>query len=373
MRRWTTIAAMAGASLVLLAAPAAAQEADAGAADEAAQPATKSGRNFSFVGMPIPISDPAVGNGLALVGAAFYRAGGAARPWTTGVGALYTDTESYAVFAGQKAYLARDRVRLTAGAGKGTFNLDFFGIGQAAGGRGRSIPIVQKGQGGIAEVLVQVAPHIFVGPHYRLIDLKTSINLAELPFPDLQIPEVELRSRSSSLGLSGEYDTRDSEFQPTRGYYGTALWLHADKALGSDFNYDRVELKLAGYHRLDPKSILAWRGSTCWAGDRAPFYDICNFGSQNDLRGYVNGQYRDHAMYAVQAEYRRHLFWRVGGVAFAGVGGVAPSFDKMSKLLPAAGVGVRFLASRKYGVNATIDYAWGEDSQALYFSIGEAF
>jgi outer membrane protein assembly factor BamA len=379
MRQFMAVAAFAltfEAAVPVAAQEGAAQEgaAEEGAAQEAdAAPAQASGRNFSFVIMPIPVSDPSIGNGLALASAAFYRAGGASRPWTTAVGALYTDTESYAAFAGQKAYLAGDRVRVTAGVGAGVFNVDFYGIGQAAGGRGRSIPIEQKGEGGLAEVLVRVAPNLYVGPRYRLIDLRTSINLAELPFPDLQIPEIELRSRSSALGLSGEYDTRDSEFQPSKGLYGSAQWLHADEAFGSDFNYDRVEIKLAGYHRLEAKSVLAWRGSTCWAGSRAPFYDICNFGSQNDLRGYVSGQYRDHAMYAMQAEYRRHLFWRFGAVAFAGVGGVAPSFDEMSKLLPAAGLGLRIQASKKYGVNAAIDYAWGDDSQALYFSIGEAF
>lgn len=79
-------------------------------------------------------------------------------------------------------------------------------------------------------------------------------------------------------------------------------------------------------------------------------------------------------MYAVQAEYRRHLFWRLSAVAFAGVGEVAESFNKTSTnhLLP-AGVGLRFQASKKYNVNAGVDYAVGKHSGAFYFRIGEAF
>lgn len=41
--------------------------------------------------------------------------------------------------------------------------------------------------------------------------------------------------------------------------------------------------------------------------------------------------------------------------------------------LRAGGVGLRFRVSRKYPVNVSVDYALGRDSNALYFSIGEAF
>ncbi|WP_312145903.1 hypothetical protein [Brevundimonas sp.] len=61
-------------------------------------------------------------------------------------------------------------------------------------------------------------------------------------------------------------------------------------------------------------------------------------------------------------------------VAFAGVGGVGSNFgDITDELLPSAGVGLRYEASRKYGVNIGIDYAVGDESSAFYFRIGEAF
>lgn len=356
------------AGLVLTAAPLAAGAQDVPAND-------KKGLRPSFVVAPIPISDPAIGNGLALAAMVLYTPGGSERPWTTATGGLYTDTKSWAAFVGQKAYLADDRFRVTAGGGGGVFNVDFYGIGPGAGDRGRSIPIEQKAAGGLAEALIRVAPHVYAGLEYRLIDMRTTIKIDDLPFSDLDIPDIELRSKSSALGLAGEYDTRDSEYQPTRGLYGTGMWLQADEAFGGDFDYHRAEFALNGYRAMGDEATLAWRGSICSVGDNAPFYDLCNFGSQSDLRGYVNGQYRDHAMYAVQAEYRRHLFWRFGGAAFAGFGEVGPSFKKLDgdNLLPAAGLGLRFKASEEYGVNLRLDYARGKDSQAFYVSIGEAF
>jgi outer membrane protein assembly factor BamA len=229
--------------------------------------------------------------------------------------------------------------------------------------------------GGVLQGEMRVAPNLYIGLEYRLIDMSTSLHVENPPFPDLALPPIELESKSAALGPIIEYDTRDDEFQPGKGLYIQGQWLWANNAFGGDFDYSRSEFKVNGYHRLSEGSVLAWRGSTCWAGDGAPFYDICNFGTQNDLRGYVSGQYRDRAMAAVQAEYRRHLFGRFGAVAFAGIGEVGESFGQFTSndILPSVGLGLRFQASKKYKVNAAIDYGWGKDSSALLFHVGEAF
>ena len=104
-------------------------------------------------------------------------------------------------------------------------------------------------------------------------------------------------------------------------------------------------------------------------------FDLCSYGSNSDLRGYVSGQYIDKRMFAAQLEYRWRFYWRFGMTVFAGVGGVAPEFNKFEfdKLLPAAGLGIRFLASEENHVNIGLDFAVGKRSSALYFRIGEAF
>jgi len=327
----------------------------------------------SFIITPIPISDPAIGTGLGLGGMVLYKPGNSAKPWTSGLGGLYTDSASWAVAAFQKAHFADDSYRLTALAGYGIFNIDFFGIGQDAGSRGISIGLEQEGAAALVDFLGRVRPHTYLGLRYRGATVNTKVDTTTLPFPDLNLPAIELESTISALGLAAEYDTRDSEYGPRKGYFAEAQWLFADEAFGSDFDYPSATAALNGYVPVGESTTLAWRGSLCWTGDGGPFYDLCNYGSQHDLRGYSNGQYRDHAMFAVQAEVRQHLFGRFGAVAFAGVGGVAPSFGDMDKLLPAAGIGLRFEASRQYRVNLSIDFAVGDDSNGFYFYVGEAF
>lgn len=328
----------------------------------------------SFVAMPIPIANPAIGNGLAVAALAIYQPRNSARPWTSGVGGLYTDTKSWGVVAFQKAYLKGDKYRVAAGVGTGVFNVDFFGIGSEAGSQGRSVSLEQKSSGGLAELLMGLGDNFHAGLRYRYIKMNTTVDPASI-LPRFELPPIELKSQVSQLGLAGEYDTRDSEYNPRGGIYANAQWLYASDALGSDFEYPRLTAAVNGYHEVNDKTVLAWRGSMCRSGDGAPFYDLCNYGQSNDLRGYQAGQYRDHAMFAVQGEIRRKLYKRFGGVAFVGVGEVANEFSKLNTkdLLPAAGIGARFEASTKYRVNVSIDYAVGDGTSALYFYIGEAF
>jgi outer membrane protein assembly factor BamA len=328
----------------------------------------------SFVAMPIPLSNPAIGTGLGVAALAIYQPRGSARPWTTGMGGLYTDTKSWGVAAFQKAYIGGDKYRVTAGAGTGVFNVDFYGIGSDAGSDGRSIELEQKVSGAVVEVLSRLRQHVHAGLRYRYIKMNSTFDTTSL-LPQLQLPPIELQSQVSQLGLSGEFDSRDSEYNPRSGVYANGQWLVSDDALGSDFDYPRLTGAVNGYHSVNDKTVLAWRGSMCRSGNGAPFYDLCNYGQSNDLRGYTSGQYRDRAMFAVQAEVRRKIYGRFGAVAFVGVGEVSDEFSKMNTkdLLPAAGIGARFEASTKYHLNVSIDYAVGDGSSALYFYVGEAF
>ena len=61
-----------------------------------------------------------------------------------------------------------------------------------------------------------------------------------------------------------------------------------------------------------------------------------------------------------------------------GFGGVAASVDKPSQiafkdLLPAIGVGIRFMAIPSEKINIGIDVAKGIDDWGIYFRIGEVF
>ena len=97
-------------------------------------------------------------------------------------------------------------------------------------------------------------------------------------------------------------------------------------------------------------------------------------GGSKDLRGYPSGRYRDYKMYALQTEYRWHFNERWIFTGFAGFGEVAESFKDFGRdILPAAGVGVRFVISKKHQTSLSSDIGFGKHGVEFYFGIGEAF
>lgn len=326
--------------------------------------------------VPIPLSSPSLGTGLTLGAAMFYNPNGSKEPWTTGGALMATSNGSRAVGVGHRMFLNEDKFKLTAFAGYADVNLRFFGIGPLAGELNRSIDINERGFIGFLDPQMRVAPNFYLGMRLLMLDLTTSLR-REQPDPPLVEPPPprELDSRLVQAGPVAVYDSRDSSLYPRKGVYAQASWLMGIPGLGSDFGNDRVTLYANIYRPIGERTVLAARASTCAVSKGSPFYDICLYGASSDLRGYEAGRYRDYASWATQAEIRHRLKGRFGIAAFAGIGGVASSFGDLgdSKLLPAAGAGLRWQASKTTPINLRIDYAVGKDSQALYISVGEAF
>jgi len=146
------------------------------------------------------------------------------------------------------------------------------------------------------------------------------------------------------------------------------------KASSSRLPYKAPRLRHLGSVR-ELYGVLAARGYGCKASDRTPLFDLCLYGANRDLRGYVTGRYRDRTMFAAQSEYRFPVAGRFGGVVFAGSGKVAGAFSEMGNepWLPSYGVGVRWLAAETAKVNLSVDVAKGRDSTGVYVYVKESF
>lgn len=329
----------------------------------------------SLLVVPIPQVNPTLGTGATLVGALFWNPKREPEPWISGVGAMYTSNGSWAVGALHRMSLGHDRHRFTAFGGYADVNIDFFGIGPDAGARNLSVELNEQGYAGLLDGQTRLAPHFYAGARLLFLDLDTSIKRDEPLFPDLEIPSAQFDSRLVMAGPSLAYDSRDNSLNTRQGTYVTGTWLFGIDALRSDFTHDKLNIGANFYQPLGDDTVVAARGALCRVSDGAPFYDLCLYGASSDLRGYEAGRFRDRASWAVQAELRQHLFGRFGAVAFAGIGGIAPSLSRIdeTEMLPAAGVGLRWMPSRSAGVNLRLDVAFGEDSEAIYVSLGEAF
>lgn len=322
---------------------------------------------------PIPISNPTIGTGLAVVVMPFYHLGKDSPLSNTTLAAGYTSSGSWGVGAAQATRLRGDQIRIDGFLGYVDLRYRFFGVGTAAGSAGTSVPIVQKGYAFVPEVLTQVARSTFLGARLRVVRVETALDGSPAAILE-PLTGQSIFVSSTGLGPVAVFDTRDNEMNPASGVLVDFRGNFAERSFGSDVGY-RTFSAAGNYYRRTGPGVLALRGYACGVSDNTPLFDLCLFGSGSDLRGYEVGRYRDKSMLAFQGEYRFPLAGRFGAVAFAGSGKVARTFGEMGDEpdLWSVGVGLRWLASEKARVNLSIDIAQGRDGTAAYVYVREAF
>ena len=324
---------------------------------------------------PILLSSPTIGSGGGGGAGLIFpldRTDEISPPTTVGLGGFYTDSGSFALAFGGKTYLDEDRWRLKAIFALGELHYDFFGVGSIGD---RSVPIVQAASGYTVEGLRRAWGDLFAGIRYVSAETKISLD-REPQDTDIEVPERDRSITIATLGLHVQTDTRDSSFNPASGSLFDFNADFADPSLGGENTFQSYTAAYNAYRTVGTRQILAMRVSGCSVRGDAPFYNLCLYGADSDLRGYEVGHFIDRVLLATQAEYRLSLRGRFGFVAFAGIGEVARSFGDLSSddLLPSAGIGVRFLVAKENRINFRIDYAWGKDGNGgLYIGVGEAF
>jgi outer membrane protein assembly factor BamA len=162
---------------------------------------------------------------------------------------------------------------------------------------------------------------------------------------------------------------------PTKGTLLDFTSDFFDQAWGSRREYQTYKVAYNGFRQIKDRQVLAYRAMACSANGSVPFYDLCLFGFNSDLRGYTTGEFQNRRMFAGQAEYRVQLPKRLGVVAFGGVGGVARKWGdfRSDQLLPAAGAGLRFNLDKKNHINYRIDFAYGREGGTISIGVAEAF
>ena len=324
----------------------------------------------SFVPAAIPVIDPTIGEGLAAGGALLYPMDQESPDSMTAFGGFYTGNKSWGIGALQKFRMVEDRLRLKGILAYGDLRLKYYGIG---GDDDFVIPLRQRGLIGVAEAQYAVVKNLFIGPVFRYMHIKSAFDLSNEP-PEA-INGLILDSKVTSIGLSTTWDTRDDQFWPTQGWRIKGIIYLSKRQLDRDPHYQTYDVSLTKYLQIRDNQVLVLRGRVRVAAGNVPFYDLSSVGSSKDIRGYVNGQYRDKILLAGQAEYRWTIREPWGVVAFAGLAQVTDTISDFpwDDLLPSVGVGLRFMVSKEKRINLSVDYARGRDSDGFYFYVGESF
>jgi len=179
----------------------------------------------------------------------------------------------------------------------------------------------------------------------------------------------------SGLGFSINWDNRDNVLYPRRGSYLQFVANFYGQPVGSDFDYKAWWLDLRTYIPLGETNVLALQSFVRGMGGTPPFYELSGLGGAYMMRGIYSGMYRDKSLLALQAEYRIHVWRRLGVVGFMGLGDVGSGLGKirLDELKYSFGGGLRYKVDKREGTNIRLDYAWGKGSTGLYITIQEAF
>ena len=329
---------------------------------------------YGFIPLVIPITEPAVGygaaGGLAFIDKPLGEAqAGFGRPNITVVGGLGTENGTWGGMAGNMHHWLDDRLQTLVGVIHASVNLDFYGIGENDVLKNRSLTYNLEPSGGMVQAKYRIGrSFVWAGLSYALATTQVKF---DAPARTPGLPDFERESRVGGLTPSLTYDSRDNIFTPIAGTYGEARAGFFSRALGGDYEFQRVSLTAMHFLPLHPKWTLGVRGDAAFSFGDVPFY-LRPFVS---LRGVPVMRYQGEHTAQVEAELRWQFWKRFSLVGFAGFGGAWNELERFENpvTVVTGGAGFRYEIARKYGLHMGVDVAFGPDSSAIYVQFGSAW
>ena len=352
-------------------------EVDIDGAEVIAGPIKRLAKNWpqDLVIAPIPGRSPQLGWQLTLAGGYFLESKSKDSDVAASVvGGFVMGAEngSSAYGVGSNLHLLEDKLRIKLAAAYGSIRYRLYGIGNDAGERGIGVNIVQEAPLFTASAKWRVWNKLYVGLGVLGGNVETRLRLNNPIIPPDLNPTLDLAIGAFMVPI--EYDSRNHQHFPTSGWLVKANTRFFRDSVGSDFDAETTELSINHYRPVRENDALALRAYFRSTSGDAPFFLLSTFGGKTDLRGYESGRYRDDLMYAMQGEYRWQYndSWVFTG--FAGFGEVASNLSGFGEnYLPAAGLGLRYVLSKKHRVGLSADIAYGKDGAEFYFGVGESF
>jgi len=338
------------------------KETEAQAEDDALTRLEKS----PWILMPLFQSNPKLGTSLGALGGYVHYFDKKSRPSIFAVMGQYSDTDSIVAGAQARASFDEDRQRLIAGLVYGYVKNDYSDY------LGTGVPLQSNAdvKGFLARYTYRVRGNWFVGVQ----GLYQNFGIGgETAFDDMVLDVLGVAPyKSGGLGLVVQYDSRDNENSPTRGWLLTLSNMAYREALGADDDFDVVRADVRYYMPHGKGNVLAVRQLNQFTYD-AP----TQVNAAVQLRSYKIGQYNGEYMSQIEVEERYRLAEKFTATLFVGIActyGGNRSCSDSDNLYPAAGFGVQYVLKPKEGIVLNLEYAQGKDENyGTYLKMGYAF
>jgi hypothetical protein len=315
---------------------------------------------------PVFQSNPKLGTSLGALAGYVHYFDGKSRPSIFAVLGQYTSTESIVAGAQARTSFDEDRQRLIAGMVYGYITNDYSDY------LGTGVPLQSNSElrGAIARYTYRVRGNWFIGVQ----GLYQNFGIGgETAFDDMVLDILgAVPYKSGGVGLVGQYDSRDNENSPTRGWLATLNNMAYRESLGGEKDFDVIRADFRYFMSHGKGHVLAMRQLNHFTDD-AP----TQVKAPVQLRGYKVGQYNGEYMSQIEIEERYRFHPKFTASLFAGIActyGGDMSCSESGNLYPAAGAGVQYLLKPKEGIVLNLEYAQGKDSNnGVLLKMGYAY
>lgn len=304
---------------------------------------------LGFVPLILPITEPAVGSGAALVPVFIDKPEGGGRPAITGIEGMRTSNGSRGVFGAFSRYYLDQRLHLVGGVADLSVNLDFNGLGSVLPPGGSVVQYNLEMRGGLLGADWKFGQSDWrVGLRYAYADIDVSFDRASAAVQRDLLDGLGRSYTVSSLTPSLIYDSRDNIFTSTDGLVSD-LSLSANlEALGGSSNFQVLTWNTQWYQPLkEGEWFLGVKGQVEQSFGEIPFYAQ----PYVTLRGAPVSRYQGEGVASLEAELRWqfHSRWSVLGFAGTGVTWSDKLLANDSEVTATGGMGVRYLLAREHG------------------------
>lgn len=326
--------------------------------------------DFTIIGGPHFASDTKLGIGLVASG--LYRVDRNDLTLSPSNVSLYGDittTGFYLLGIRGNTLFPKGKYRLDANIYFFSFPSKYWGIGYENGSNEEHYTTYKRKETQIKlDFLRKIANNTYIG----VTGMFRNVNGRDFENPDfLQGEPGDITTFGG--GFIVTYDSRDFIPNPYSGTYAKLEQIFFPGFFGNKYDFRRTDIVARQYTELWKGAVLASDLQGIFNYGDTPWSMVALMGGSYQMRGYYEGQYRDNNLIQAQVELRQKIYNRHGVAVWGGAGNIFSDNNKFrwTRTLPTYGVGYRW--EFKNRINVRLDYGFGKDQSAFYFSINEAF
>lgn len=335
----------------------------------------KETKKIDFGFMPGPNYSSTTGLGLGLLGTATYSSDMQDSTLARSNASVYGNFTTGGFFlVGLRGnhIFPQDRYRLDYKLNLSTFTTSFWGIGYNSADNDANETDYRRNRiNAMARFMFRLCKNTYMGPYvnYRVTQARGVDNNYTYLWNG-----QDKTIRSYTMGLSFTYDSRDFMLNASHGSFFQIDQTFTPRFLGNgNYNFSTTEVTFSTYGKLWKGAILAGELHGMFNYGHTPWCLLSEIGTNDRMRGYYEGRYRDQNLMEGQLELRQHIKGRSGVVVWVACGNVFDNFDNLSwrHTLPNGGVGYRWEFKKK--INIRVDYGFTRNGGGFIFNINEAF